>query len=134
MKHTFQDGLGNTIIDLEYFEAENYIYAAFIGFQSLRVLKKASDLALSILQEKACTKILSDNSRMLGGKDFAYDFILKSFAPRAIAYGLKYFAYVMPPAIGNPQTVKKLEIVFPPELEFRLFDTVEDARHWLLRR
>ncbi len=134
MKHTFQDGFGNTILDLEYVEAGNYIYAAFYGFQSLRVLMKASELALRILQEKACTKFLSDNSQMVGGKDFGYDFILKNFAPRAIAAGLKHFAYVSPPEIGNHQTVKKLEVTFPPELEFMIFDTVEDARHWLLHR
>jgi hypothetical protein len=134
MERNFQNGLEQTIIHLEYCEAENYIYAAFSGFQSLPVLKEASEMALRILQEKACTKFLSDNSGMIGGKDFAYDYILTNFAPQAITYGLKHFAYVIPPAIGNPQSVKKLEIVFPPELEFMLFDTVKEARHWLLNR
>jgi hypothetical protein len=134
MELDFQNELERTTIHAEYRETDNYIYAEFIGLQSLPVLKEAGEVALRILQEKACTKILSNNSGMLGGKDFAYDYILTDFAPRAISYGLKYFAYVMPSAPGNPQTVKKLEIEFPPEIKFMLFDNVEDARHWLLSK
>ncbi|MBK0403631.1 hypothetical protein I5M27_11590 [Adhaeribacter sp. BT258] len=134
MQRDFQNGLKQTIVHLEYCEAERYIYAAFTDFQSLPVLKEACEAALRIIREKGCTKILSDNSGMLGGKDFGYDYILTEFAPKAISYGLKYFAYVTPPAIGNPQTVKKLEVTFPPELEFMLFDTAEEARKWLLSR
>lgn len=134
MQRTFQNGLEQTVVHLEYREAENYIYAAFIGFQSLPAIIEAGEQVLQILQETACTKLLSDNSRMMGGKDFAYEYILTSFVPRAIEYGLKCFAYVMPPAHCNPQSVKKLEYEFPLDLEFMLFDTVEEARYWLLGR
>ena len=134
MQRDFQNGLNQTIVHLEYCEPENYIYAAFTDFQSMPVLEEASEAALRLIREKGCTKFLSDNSGLVGGKDFAYDYILTDFAPQAIKYGLKYFAYVTPPPMVNPQTVKTLEVTFPPELEFRIFDTVKAARDWLLGR
>ena len=134
MQRDFQNGLNQTIVHLEYCEPENYIYAAFTDFQSMPVLEEAGEAALQLIREKGCTKFLSDNSGLVGGKDFAYDYIVNDFAPQAIKYGLKSFAYVTPPPLVNPQTVKRLEVTFPPELQFRIFETVECAREWLLSK
>lgn len=132
MKQTFQDGLGQTILSLEYFEKENYLHVAYIGLQTLPVLREASELILRIFKEKECSKYLSDNSRLVGGKEFANLYIRDVFIPKAMENGLKCLAYVVPPQAVNIQSVARLEITFPPELEFMLFDNVADARYWLL--
>jgi len=134
MIRTFQDSFGQTILHLEYLETENYIYVAFIGLQSLPVLMEAGEIALRIFREKDCSKYLSDNTRMVGGKTFAESYIRDNFIPKAMESGLKCLAYVVPPRSINIRSVEHLELEFPPELDFMLFDNVADARYWLLSR
>ena len=134
MQRIYKDGFGQTILHLEYFEVENYLYAAFIGMQSLPVLMEASEVMFRILREKNCSKYLSDNTQMRGGKDFADNFIRDTFIPRAIESGLKCVAYVMPSQLLNIVSIENLELLFPPDLQFMLFDNVAEARYWLLCR
>ena len=132
MQRFFQDGLGHTIIHLEYFPIENYLHGSFIGMQTLPALMEAAEVMFRIFREKDCSKYLSDNTRMVGGKDFADTFIRHTFVPGAMESGLKCVAYVMPPHACNIQSIERLEMALPPELEFMLFDNVGDARYWLL--
>ena len=134
MKQTFQDAFGEATLNLEYHEAGNYISAEFIGFQSLPVLEQASELVYKILRETKCTKYLSDNTQLVGGKDFADNFILDEFIPKAMANGLRYVAYVISPQAYNIHSIEKLNLILPPELKLMLFDNQEDARYWLLKQ
>jgi hypothetical protein len=131
MKQTFQDALGNATITLTYSEENNLIQATFIGVQSSETVCEAANEMLALIAEKKCRKYLSDNTRLVGGKEVSNNWTPDTFIPQIMAAGIRYLAYVTPPRAYNIRSFIELDLDLPPELEVMVFDKVEDAQQWL---
>ena len=134
MTLTYQDNFGRTIIVVEHNEEHNYIQASFLGVQLPEVLKQAGANVLKLIAEKKCYKYLSDNTKLVGGKEVSANWITDNFIPKATAAGIRNLAYVFPPQASNIRLLTALDLNLPPQLNLMLFDNAEDARHWLIEQ
>ena len=91
--------------------------------------------ALQLLKDRRAKKLLADTATMgvtMSAEDMVWTEM--DWFPRCLKAGLKYFAMVMPKALGAHMTVDKFSQKFDPDSSGflrRFFTDVTEAKEWL---
>jgi hypothetical protein len=107
-----------------------WLYADWIGMQSLSELKEAFEQIIRLLQSKQADSILNDNTHTAGLPGEAADWLGRDCFPRMRRSGLQRFAWVRSPA-GTTDVVIEATVACAPPGIAHMFWTLGEAEAWL---
>ncbi|MEM9828987.1 MAG: STAS/SEC14 domain-containing protein [Bacteroidota bacterium] len=125
-----KNALGNDLIQIEYDEANGWLYTRWIGDLTVEDVETGGEKMLEQVKEKSCQKVLNDNRDVIGSWDEANEWIAQNWMPRALAAGLKKFAHVISPDIFSALSAEEM-ITQVNGFEMRIFEDEEEAKSWL---
>jgi hypothetical protein len=132
MNKVFRNKLGQVYLELEYDAINQLVHANYIGCLTMELVLEGQQAVLETLIEYNCCRYLNNNTKLVGGWDFANDWVRDKWLPEAVQAGLKYLAHIMAP---EAQTIRapmeELEFECPAGLEIMFFDNETEARVWL---
>lgn len=111
-----------------YHPEHKIMYADWIGYQKEAALKEAGEMILKILSDKQCTKILNDNTRVVGHWYHSVDWTSADWFPRMLNAGLKHFAWICSDDVFTQLSAKR---AIPEGDVVRPFQTCQEAFDWL---
>jgi len=121
----------NSSIEITFDENRHCLMVNWLGFQNRNTVKDGCNRMLSMMKLYNCTRILNDNSNVLGGWMEACDWIVNKWLPVAQHTGLEHLAWVY-----SPSTFSKLSTIytlskFTGDIDTKAFDDAESAINWL---
>jgi PAS domain S-box-containing protein len=121
----------NPGIEIDYDKAAGCIIANWRGFHSLHSVKTGCIQLLEALIAYNCSKILNNNTNVLGTWDNAVEWVVSEWFPLAQAAGLKYIGWVYSPStfsrLSADLTIKRST----GNITHKTFNKVEEASDWL---
>jgi hypothetical protein len=119
-------------ITIEYNSLNNWLYADWKGYQTEGSVKLGCENILQALLQYKCTKVLNDNTNVLGIWTPAAKWVGAEWFPRMEKAGLKYFAWVYSPSkLSQVSTTEAIHHTPDKEL-VQTFYEIEAAKKWLL--
>lgn len=113
-------------------EGNAFIYAHWVGVQSVETVKEGGYKLLEMMKEQPYAKLLNSNKEVIGSWDMALEWAETEWAPKMRAAGLKYLAQVVPSSIYATLTIQSLIQQIDGAFEIRTFEEVADAEAWLV--
>lgn len=133
MTRELRNSFGDVYLILEYSTATHWVYCNWLGTQTYQQVTAGADACLAALQEHKCAYLLNDNRHVIGSWDFAVDWVVASWAPRAIEQGLTHIAHVFSPEGLATISAEYMYDGIGPDLHMHLFNNMEEAQAWLYR-
>ena len=131
MKREVKNQVGNTFLVLEYDQDNEWLYANWIGYQTVENIKKGVAAAGSLYRRFPYSKVLNDNRSLIGPWDKANEWLQQELAPDASPISIKFIAHVISPGIFGQLSVQDLQIRLINKIEIKLFEDIERAQDWL---
>ncbi|TGD80384.1 hypothetical protein [Hymenobacter wooponensis] len=128
-----RNGIGDVYLTIEYSSVTNWVYSNWVGTQTYLQVTTGADACLTALREYKCRYLLNDNRHVIGSWDFAVDWVVSSWAPRAIEQGLTHMAHVFSPEGIATISAEHMYDGLGSDLHMRLFGDIEEAKTWLRR-
>lgn len=117
-------------ISMQINEENNWLMANWTGYQNFKSVKEGSLVILDLVKKNKCTKVLNDNSRVMGNWSEAADWSAEEWLPAMSAAGVSYFAWIYSPSIFSQLAAEKSgDIVCGITIQF--FNNKADAVKWL---
>lgn len=88
--------LSKSNIEVTYHATKNYLHIDWIGFQREAYIYESGEEVLKIFQDLDCSKVLNDNSKVVGPWNKAAEWTETYWFPKMIEAGLQQFAWVFP--------------------------------------
>ncbi len=120
----------DTYIQISYVAAEDWIYANWIGFQTVKSVKEGCEKILQALIDESCHKVLNDNTYVEGIWSGAATWVGSEWFPRMSQAGLHWFAWVYSPSVFSQLSTDKA-LNHTKEGFVRTFYDIEEAKNWL---
>ena len=118
-------------ITIDYDQQQHWLYADWIGYQTEGSVMAGCEKMLEALVQFKVTRILNDNTRVLGIWTPAAVWVGADWFPRMKAAGLKHFAWVYSPSIlSQVSTNESIKSTPLPDI-INTFYNIEEAREWL---
>ena len=118
-------------ITIEYMDQLDCIYADWRGYQTESSVKEGCEKLYEGIKLFNCTKILNDNSNVVGIWTPVSAWVGGTWLPRMKTAGLKFFAWVYSPTsmsrFSTDESIRNTEV---PEI-VQTFEDIETARDWL---
>ncbi len=118
-------------VKIKYEEAEKYLEADWTGFQNLQSVQKGCMIMLDLLKKNKCSKVLNDNTHVLGNWSEAADWGGKIWFPQMQQAGLKYFAWIYSQSTFSKLSAHKSLDVMAGNITTQFFSEVMEAKEWL---
>ncbi len=116
---------------VEYDEVNEWIMADWLGYQSEETLKDGFTIISDAVKRFGTSKILNDNSHVLGIWTPAVQWLAGTYFPGLYKEGIKKFAWVnSPSALSRFSTEETLKEVNHMKM-IKTFDSIEEAKTWL---
>lgn len=131
MPQQLTNGFGKVYLTIEFDKLNGWVYNNWMGYQTLPGIVAGADACLVPLQQNACAYLLNDNREVIGPWDHAVEWIVKDWAPRAIALGLTHFANVVSPESMAALSAEAMHVGLGGRLQMRMFGSIEEAKAWL---
>lgn len=129
---TLQKVFGDVFFTARRMEGNAFIYAQWIGVQSVETVKEGGYKLLDMMKEQPCSKLLNSNKQVFGSWDMALEWAETEWAPQMRAAGLKYLAQVVPSSIYATLTIESLIQQIDGAFEIKTFEEDAAAEAWLL--
>jgi hypothetical protein len=121
-------------ITIEYNEQFSWIYADWKGYQTEHSVKEGCEKMLEALKAFYCSKVLNDNTNVVGIWTPASAWVGANWLPRMKEAGLRYFAWVYSQsAMSRVSADESLRSTDVPDI-VKTFDDIESARQWLISK
>jgi len=118
-------------ISIEFDAANQWLYVNWIGYQSEDTIKKGCEKILVAMKESGVSKVLNDNTKVIGIWTPASNWVGTNWLPRMEAAGLKQFAWVYSPSrLSQLSTNEAISSTPAPNL-VHTFYCKADAEKWL---
>jgi len=118
-------------ITIELDQENNWLYTDWIGYQTENSVMTGCEKMLEALKQYGLTKVLNDNTNVLGIWTPAAKWVGENWLPRMKASGLRQFAWVYSPSrlsqVSTEESIKHTPI---PEVVQTFYDRKE-AEAWL---
>ncbi|MHA4896602.1 ATP-binding protein [Pedobacter sp. PWIIR3] len=101
------------------------------GYQDIETVKNGGLVMLEMLKENNCTKVLNDNTNVLGSWSEAADWAGKEWFPMMERAGLKYFAWVYSPSMFSRLAANRSVDIAMGNVVTQFFTDTTVARQWL---
>ncbi|WP_276496066.1 hypothetical protein [Pontibacter litorisediminis] len=118
-------------IAIEFNPMEEWIYVNWRGYQNYNSVVSGCEKMLELMKEKACYRILNDNTFVEGQWSTASKWVASDWFPRMRENGLQEFAWVYSPSILSRLSVdKSIKLADFPDY-IKVFDDISAAKDWL---
>ncbi|OKL41407.1 hypothetical protein [Pontibacter flavimaris] len=118
-------------IAIEFNPVEEWIYANWRGYQNYESVVAGCEKLLVLMKEKACFRILNDNTHVEGQWSTAAGWVASDWFPRMRENGLQVFAWVYSPSVFSRLSVdKSIKLAEFPDY-IKVFDDIAPAKDWL---
>ncbi|GAC1314829.1 MAG: hypothetical protein NVSMB24_39910 [Mucilaginibacter sp.] len=121
----------NKNFEIQYEEAQNWMYINWLGYQSFDTVKEGSMLLMDLFKKNNCTKILDDNSLLLGSWSEAADWGAEYWFPTMSKLGLKKMAWITSPTAFSQFAAKKASHTVIGAVTIEFFNNLAEAAEWL---
>lgn len=117
-------------IDIRFNREAGWLEADWLGYQNLESVKKGCMIMLDMLTKNSCTKVLNDNSSVMGNWSEASDWGATYWFPAMKEAGLQHFAWIYSPsAFSRLAANKSIETEQASDIKF--FQDKGAAAEWL---
>lgn len=119
-----------TNIEISHDPQTNILFCNWIGLQDVDGLKKSGQIILDTLKKKKCSKVLNDNTNVIGPWYHSVDWTSSTWFPEMIDAGLKQFAWVCSKDIFSQLSAKR---AIPEGNVVKAFHKYAEALEWLTK-
>ncbi|MXV15742.1 PAS domain-containing protein [Hufsiella ginkgonis] len=124
----------DTTITITYYERSHRIYADWTGFQDLDSVKNGCLVLLEMAEKNRCSKIVNDNTHVLGSWSEAVDWVSGVFFPMLEKAGITHLAWVYAPNVFSRLSANKAAGVAAGNIDTQLFTALSEAEKWIDNR
>ena len=118
-------------ISIEFDASHNWLYVDWKGYQIEGSVMAGCERMLEALIEYKCSKVLNDNTNVIGIWTPAAKWVGENWLPRMEKAGLKYFAWVYSPsALSQVSTNTAITHTSKKEI-IHTFYSIDLAKEWL---
>jgi len=125
---TFYKG---NFIDMQYVPQKQWMYVNWIGYQNFESVKKGCLIMLDLLKKNNCTKVLNDNTHVMGNWSEAADWGGEYWFPAMQEAGLKHFAWIYSHSTFSRMSAHKSIDITMGKVTAQFFTDIDEARNWL---
>ncbi|MGY4385999.1 PAS domain S-box-containing protein [Pedobacter sp. UYP24] len=118
-------------IAITYNSAAKMLEVDWTGYQNMETVKRGGMLMLEMLEKNKCTKVLNDNTHVLGSWSEAADWAGNEWFPMMERAGLKYFAWVYSPSVFSRLAAKRSVDIAIGDVVTQFFTDTVLAGQWL---
>ncbi|MEO6330284.1 MAG: PAS domain-containing sensor histidine kinase, partial [Ginsengibacter sp.] len=118
-------------ITIDYNPDNRCLEVDWTGFQNLASVKKGCLIMLDLLQKNKCTKVLNDNTHVLGNWSEAADWGGTVWFPEMQKAGLQFFAWIYSPSTFSKLAAHKSLDIVVGNIITQFFTDINDAKEWL---
>jgi hypothetical protein len=86
---------------------------------------------LRLIRAHGVCKILGDDTALPTVPSEDQEWIAQNWMPRAIGSGLRFVANKPPESYFGKLSIRSIQALAPPDLQFRSFEEMREAREWL---
>lgn len=120
----------NEHLTISYNREENWLEIDWLGFQTFDSIRSSCMIMLDYLKKHNCSKVLNDNSQVLGTWSEAADWGAEFWFPVMIDAGLRHFAWIYSPSTFGKLSADKTITLTNKDI-FATFNNREEAIEWL---
>jgi PAS domain S-box-containing protein len=125
---TFYKG---NFIEMKYLPESQWMDVNWIGYQNYDSVKKGCLIMLDLLKKNNCTKVLNDNTYVMGNWSEAADWGGEFWFPAMQEAGLKHFAWIYSPSTFSRMSAHKSIDITMGKVTAQFFTDINEARTWL---
>lgn len=125
------DFFKNQALTIAYNEAAHRLDVDWTGFQDLKTVQHGCLKMLEMLTRHKVSKVINDNSHVLGTWSDASDWVGGVWFPMMEKAGLRQFAWIYSPAAFSQLSAQKAADVAYGEVITRFFTDIALAREWI---
>jgi len=125
---TFYKG---NFIEMKYVPEHHWMDVNWIGYQNYDSVKKGCLIMLDLLKKNNCTKVLNDNTYVMGNWSEAVDWGGEVWFPAMQEAGLKHFAWIYSPSTFSRMSAHKSIDITMGKVTAQFFTDINEARIWL---
>lgn len=129
MKKGFEMAYKSGNIEISFSKNDLILYCDWIGLQEENELKTAGEKILELLASRQCSKVLNDNTRVIGDWYHSVDWTSGNWFPRMQRAGLTHFAWICSDDVFTQLSAKR---AVPDGDLVKAFNTFEEAYAWLI--
>ena len=118
-------------ITIKYNNEMRWLDVDWIGFHNLESVQKGCLIMLDLLQKNNCSKVLNDNTHVLGNWSEASDWGGTVWFPAMQKAGLQFFAWIYSPSTFSKLAAHKSLDVMVGNITTQFFTDIEAAKVWL---
>ncbi len=118
-------------VKINYSKDDHWIEANWTGFQNFESVQRGGLIILDIFKKNRCTKVLNDNTNVLGNWSEAAEWAGKIWFSQMQNAGLQYFAWVYSPSTFSQLAAEKSVSIMDGSVTTRFFNDKREAESWL---
>lgn len=115
-------------LEIRYDAKHQILYCNWIGIQTEEALKASGEKILELLISKGCSKVLNDNTNVVGHWYHSVEWTSSNWFPRMILAGLRHFAWVCSDDVFTQLSAQR---AIPPGNIVKAFNNYDEAFTWL---
>lgn len=123
----------SNFLDVSYNAKEHWVEANWIGYQNFESVKTGCLIMLDLLKKNNCSKVINNNSEVLGNWSEAVDWVNEIWFPAMANAGLRYFAWVYSASTFARISARRTLDVVTGSITSQFFVKKELALKWLER-
>ncbi|AIZ63974.1 hypothetical protein PK28_10260 [Hymenobacter sp. DG25B] len=131
MQKKLFNAAGRVHMTTEYDTVNNWVYNNWIGPQDLASVMAGSEAGLKLLRKHSCSLLLNDNRHTVEHWDYAVEWVVAQWLPRALAAGLTHYAQVIRAESPTSLSADVLYRAISEQVEMRVFISLAEAQDWL---
>lgn len=118
-------------VKINYSKENKWIEADWTGFQNLESVQRGCLVMLDLLKKNKCTKVLNDNTHVVGNWSEASEWGGNIWFPQMQNAGLQYFAWVYSPSTFSQLAAEKSINIMAGSITSQFFNDCKEAEMWL---
>lgn len=119
-------------LTIQYSATTNTLFVDWTGFQNLKTVKRGGMMMVEMLRKFKATKILNNNTNVVGTWSEAADWVGIELFPLMDKAGLRHFAWVYSQSGFSQLSAKKSVDVMLGDVTVQLFTQIGEAEKWLI--
>ncbi len=127
----FEKSNGDVFFEARRAPDNSFLFANWIGIQTLETMVMGNNYILKLLRERACQSFLNSNREVIGPWDVAVNWLAYKWVPQARELGLAHYAHVLSPGIYGQRSFKKFSEAVQAIIQIKAFEDEGAAKEWL---
>ncbi|MEP6713402.1 MAG: PAS domain-containing sensor histidine kinase [Ferruginibacter sp.] len=116
---------------IKYNKEDHWLEVDWIGFHNFDSVKSGCLQTLELLKKNNCTKVLNDNTNVLGNWSEAVDWGAGVWFPAMQQAGLQFFAWIYSPSTFSRLAAHKSLDVMVGTITTQFFTGLQEGKQWL---